>query len=219
MKTTPSKIRIAVFDDNPFFLETIGDVVKSDKGFSLCGTFAHANNIISDIKSSVPDIVLMDIDMPGMNGIDALKILRKHFPELPVIMLTQYDDDDKIIASICSGANGYKLKTASPEKIIKSIYDAYNGHTPLSPPIAKKILHLFTGKFSQIPEAREYFLSPRETQVLTLLVEGKSYKMIADELRISYDTVRAHIKHIYKKLQVSSVSGAVSRALREGIIN
>lgn len=218
MKTSSEKIRVAVFDDSLFFLETISDVVKSESGFLLCGAFSDATNIISNIESSAPDIVLLDIDMPGVNGIEALKNLRKDFPSLPVIMLTQYDDDDKIIAAICSGATGYKLKTASPEKIIKSIYDAINGYTPLSAPIAKKILYLFSEKFSFPKENTDYLLSPREKEVLNELVNGNSHKEIADKLGITYDTVRAHIKQIYRKLQVSNISSAVSKALRQRII-
>jgi len=212
MKITPDKIRVAVFDDSLFFLEAISDIVKSDEGLVLCGSFTGADNVIHDIKLSLPDVVMMDIDMPGTNGIDALRILRKHFPELLVIMLTQHDDDDNVIAAICSGANGYKLKTASPDRIIKSIYDVFNGNTPLSPSIAKKILFLFSRQFSP-PITQEYPLSPREKDVLNEVIKGHSYKVIANNLGITYDTVRAHIKQIYKKLQVNTISGAVAKAL------
>lgn len=211
-------IRVAVFDDNLFFRESVNILLEGRMDLILAGAFQDANNVLNDVHSARPDVVLMDIDMPTTNGISALKKIKKEFPELPVMMLTDFDDDDKVIDSICSGANGYTLKTSTSEKIIEGIYDVYNGHSSLSPPIAKKVLRLFSEKFSSPVDIINFSLSPREKEVLQELVDGNSYKMIADKLGITYDTVRAHIKQIYRKLQVSSISAAVSKALRQRII-
>src|SRR4030095_14323372 len=155
---------------------------------------------------------------PGSNGIDALKKIKSQFPELPVIMLTDYDDDDKVIDSICSGANGYRLKTSTAEKIIEGIHEVCKGYSSLSPAVAKKVLKLFSEKFKSPNGNRDYRLSPREKEVLHELVHGSAYKVIAAKLDITYNTVRAHIKQIYRKLQVSNISSAVSKALQQRII-
>jgi|SRR5688572_5498704 len=218
MKTIPDKIRLAVFDDNSFFRESVNILLEGRTDMVLTGAFGDANNVLHDVRSASPDVVLMDIDMPGTNGIEALKKIKAAFPDMPVMMLTDFDDDDKVIDSICSGANGYTLKTSTSEKIMESIHDVYNGHSSLSPTIAKKVLKLFSGKFSLPSDNTDYFLSPREKEVLNELVNGNSHKAIADKLGITYDTVRAHIKQIYRKLQVSNISAAVSKALRQRII-
>src|SRR5689334_13457464 len=132
-------IRVAVFDDNLFFRETVNILLEGRTDILLTGAFEDANNVLKDIYQASPDVVLMDIDMPTTNGINALKKIKKEFPDLPVMMLTDYDDDDKVIDSICSGANGYTLKTTTSEKIIEGIQDVYNGHSSLSPAIAKKV--------------------------------------------------------------------------------
>lgn len=213
------KIRVAVFDDNLFFRESVHILFEGRKDMILTGSFNNANSVLKDVHSANPDVVLMDIDMPKTNGIEAMRILRKEYPELPVMMLTDYDDDNKIIDSICSGANGYTLKTTSSEKIIEGIHDVYNGHSSLCPPIAQKILRLFSEKFPLRFSNEDFRLSPREKDVLSELVKGCSYKIIADTLDITYDTVRAHIKKIYQKLQVSTVSGAVAKALKHDIVS
>lgn len=211
-------IRVALFDDNLFFRESVHILFEGRTDMQLVGAYRHANNVLNDVNNANPDVVLMDIDMPRTNGIAAVKIIKKEHPDLPVMMLSDDDDDEKIISSICSGANGYMLKSTSSEKIIAGIVDVYNGQSSLCPPIAKKVLEIFSGRFNGEIKNVDYRLSLREMDVLKELVNGCQYKIIAENLDITYDTVRAHIKSIYRKMQVESISGAVSKALREGII-
>ena len=215
------KIRVAVFDDNLFFRESVNILFegKGREDLELIGSFKNGNNVLKDIHISQPDVVLMDIDMPGTNGIEAVRIIRKEFPQLPVMMLTDYDDDDKVINSICAGANGYTLKTTTAQKIIDGIRDVYNGEASLCAPVARKVLQLFSGRFPESNNSETFKLSPREKEVLNELVKGHAYKIIAENLGITYDTVRAHIKQIYKKLQVSTVSGAVAKAMKRNIVS
>jgi len=208
------KIRVALFDDNLFFRKSIHIMMEGREDIELVKTYKNANNLVKHIHISEPDLVLMDIDMPGTNGIDAVKILRKVFPKLPVMMLTDFDEEEKIIASICAGADGYSLKTMTSQKIIESIHDVFQGHGSLSAPIARIVLDLFSEKFSDSVKGDSFRLTARQKDVLKLLVQGKQYKIISGELNISYDTVRAHIKHIYKKLQVSTIAGAVAKAMK-----
>jgi len=211
-------IRIVIFDDSSFYRESLKMLFEDHSDFLLIGSFSNALNLIEDITSSQPDVVLMDIDMPSIDGIEATKILKNHFSSLPVIMLTQYEDEDKVINSICVGANGYLLKTSSGEKIKERICEVLNGGSSLDPSVAKKVLELFSKSITMRANEKKYLLSPREKEVLAHLVKGQSYKMIASDLDICYDTVRAHIKSIYQKLEVSSVSGAVAIAVSNNLI-
>ena len=213
-----NKIRIAVFDDNLFFRESIGILMEGRNDFELTGSFENANDVLHDFKKCSPDVVLMDIEMPGRSGIDALKILKQDYPQLRVLMLTDYDKDEMIIDSVCAGAYGYILKTSPGEKIIEAIHDIHSGNGSLSLAIARKLMDLFAENFVRLNQEDLELLSPREREVLTLLVDGKSYKMIGADLEVCYDTVRAHIKSIYRKLKVSSASGAVAKAMKNHIV-
>jgi DNA-binding NarL/FixJ family response regulator len=213
-----SKIRVAVFDDNPFFRESINILLEERMDMEVSGSFHHANDVLQNVRDAQPDVVLMDIDMPGTTGIQALVKIRKEFSELPVMMLTDYDDDDKVIDSICAGANGYTLKNSTSQKIIDGIIDVYSGYSSLSPTIAKKVMELFSSHYLKQEAPADFGLSPREKDVLVEITKGHSYKIIANNLGITYDTVRAHIKQIYKKLQVNTVSGAVAKALNHRLV-
>ena len=212
------KVSVVLFDDNLFFRKSMHIMMEGRKDMKLSAAFKNANNLVRDLKSSAPDLVLMDIEMPGTNGIDAVRILKKDFPKLPVMILSDHCDEEKVFASICAGADGYSLKTMTSKKIIESIHDVSSGNASLCPPVAKKVLELVAQRYSGNINLNSFALSKREKEVLTLLVQGKSYKMIAADLGIIYDTVRAHIKKIYKKLQVSSISGAVSKAITHRIV-
>ncbi len=161
----------------------------------------------------MPHVVLMDIQMPGINGIEGVKVITSHFPEIKIIMQTVVEDDDKIFASICNGASGYLLKNTTPSKLLQAIVEVHEGGAPMTPLIAQKVLDKFR---RQSPASSKELstLSAREKEILECLVEGMSYKMIAASCKISIDTVRFHIRHIYEKLHVSSKSEAVSKAIR-----
>lgn len=206
-------IQVCIFEDHKHLREGLTQLIESAEGFSVCGVFPNANNIVKNIREHWPDVVLLDIQMPGMNGIDALRLLRKEFPELKVIIQTVFEDEDKIFAAICAGASGYILKNTSPEKFLEGIAEACKGGAPITGNIAAKVLSMFRERH---PDAAKgaYHLSDREKEILTYLVKGLSYKMIGDACNITYDTVRFHIKNIYAKLHVSSMTEAVAKALQ-----
>lgn len=213
-------VRIAIFDDNKNIRDSISMLLGTDPSFEVAGSFSHVLECVDDIKECQPDVVLMDIEMPGMTGIEALKEIRKEFPQVQVLMQTVFDDDDRVFDSICAGANGYILKNHLNTKLIEFINDLQYGGSPMSPSVARKVLN----KMQQIqqhvrPEAApDYHLTNREKEVLTSIVEGLAYKMIADKLSISYETVRSHVKKIYEKLHVASLTEAVGKAMRERIV-
>ena len=210
-------IRVTIFDDNKRVLDAIRMLVECTHGFVFAGAFENCNQLISNIEASQPDVILMDIDMPGITGIEAVKIVKDKYPDMPVLMQTVFDDDDKIFDAILAGAAGYILKNTPPAKILESIREVFHGGAPMSPGIARKVLKLFSKHIPVKEEKENYNLSVREKEVLALLVNGKSYKMIADELSITYDTVRAHMKKIYEKLHVSSMTEAVAKAINQKI--
>ncbi|HTS43707.1 MAG TPA: response regulator transcription factor [Puia sp.] len=213
-------VRVAIFEDSKAVREAISLLVGGTHGLELAGAYPDCNNLIDDIQSSAPDIVLMDIGIPGINGVEAVKIIRQHFPGLKVIMQTVFEDDDKIFAAICAGASGYLLKDTPPSRLMESIIEAQKGGAPMSPSIARKALNLFQKFLSPIAQTNpsDYHLTAREKDILQYMSKGLSYKMIADTCNISFDTVRAHIRHIYEKLHVASMSEAVAKALRERLV-
>ncbi|MEP7171494.1 MAG: response regulator transcription factor [Bacteroidota bacterium] len=219
MISTDNKIlRIIIFDDNRNVRESVALLLSTTENMHLTAAFESCKNMLEQIELNKPDVVLMDIDMPSMNGIDALKQLRTKFPLLPVLMLTGFEDDEKVFDSICAGANGYVLKNANMESLIQYIHEAFNGGAPMTPVIARKVLTQFARIQPVQLQGEDYNLSSREKDVLQLLVKGKSYKMIADELHISYETVHSHIRRIYQKLQVNSVGEAVSKTITKKIL-
>lgn len=213
-------LRIAIFDDNKNIRESIKMLLDTVPDFEVVGSYSHVLDCVDDVKECRPDVVLMDIEMPGMTGIEAVKQIKKEFPQIQVLMQTVFEDDDRVFDSICSGASGYILKNFLNTKLIEAITELQYGGSPMSPSIARKVL----SKMQQIPqfvrpeEAPNYDLTPREKEVLSCIVEGLAYKMIADKLTISYETVRSHVKKIYEKLHVASLTEAVSKAMKERIV-
>ncbi len=218
MKKQDKPIRVIIADDNKNILESVQAVLNDSEDIHLVATFGSATECVANIESLKPDVVLMDIDMPAMTGIEAVKIIRKKFPGLPILMLTGFEDDDKVFNSICAGANGYLLKTTTLESLIFQIKEVYAGGAPMTPVIARKMLNAFAKMQTPQNTSEEYKLSKREKDVLELLVKGKSYKMISTQLNISYETVRSHIRRIYQKLHVNSVSEAVSKTIIQKIL-
>ena len=209
------KKRIAIFEDNQQFRESLEYVVLSDAQFELTGCYKDASRVEQKISESKPDVVLMDINMPGLSGIEAVQQIKSGFPGIQVCMQTVFEEDDKVFASLCAGASGYILKNTKPDKILQALTEVAEGGAFFTPSIAKKIL----ANFQQQAVPAEFIqLSPREKEILKALVEGMSYKMIAASLDITFGTVHTHIKKIYEKLHVNSKGEAVSKALRQKLI-
>ena len=209
-------IEILIYEDNNDMRNGLAELVNRTPEFKLSGAFADCLAVEYQVKKLQPDVILMDIDMPGISGIEAVQLIRHFDIDVHILMLTVFDTNEKIFDALCAGASGYLLKKTLPSKIVEAINDVYTGGTPMTPEIAKKVL----GHFSNQPlkSKKLYNLTEREKDILFNLTQGKSYKMIATQLQISIDTVRFYIKQIYLKLQVNSAPEAVSKALRENIV-
>jgi DNA-binding NarL/FixJ family response regulator len=210
-------LRVTIFEDNRNLREGLFQLIDGSEGFVCSGAFANCLNIVRNIEETTPDVILMDIEMPGISGIDAVKLVKEKFPDVKILMETIFDDNDKIFNSICNGAEGYILKNTPPVQILSSIREIYEGGAPMTPSIASKVLKMFKSKPTE-NVSEEFNLTEREKEILKCLVEGMSYKLIADTCFISIDTVSGHIKNIYKKLQVNSKSEAVVKAIRRKIV-
>jgi DNA-binding NarL/FixJ family response regulator len=209
-------IRVAIFDDNKSFLEGMKILLTGNEAFLLTGAFANAQNAVQKVAKSQPDVIVMDIKMPEISGIQAVRAIKAEFQDVQIIMQTVFEDDNNVFAAICAGASGYLLKGSSPTKIIEAIAEAHAGGSPMSPPIARKVLTLFQSQYCYNNDF--YDLSAREKDILRCLVDGQSYKMIADTLKISYHTVNAHIRKVYDKLHVNSSQEAISKALKQRLV-
>jgi DNA-binding NarL/FixJ family response regulator len=207
-------IRVLIYEDDKDLREGLAQFLRIDNEFEVAGQFENCDTIQTDVAQLNPDILLMDIDMPGTNGIEGIQLAKVAKPSLNILMFTVFDDDKKIFDSICSGADGYLLKKTPPEKIIEGLKDVYNGGAPMTPSIAKKVLNFFPRKDAKTIE----LLTAKELEILVHLVNGNSYKQIAGVQKVSIETVRTHIKHIYSKLHVSSMSQAVAKAINNKIV-
>ena len=211
-------IRVAIFEDNKHLRETFEFLLDTAEDFSCAGAWPDCTNLISNLEHSPCDIVLMDIEMPGMNGIEATKIIKEHFPAINILIQTVFFEDEYIFNAICAGASGYILKSTTPDGYLQAIRDVQAGGSPMTPGIARKVLELFKQHVQPVSPAKDYNLTNQEKKVLQLLVAGKSYKMIAAELFLSIDTIKTHISNTYAKLHVHSGTEAVSVALRDKIV-
>jgi len=210
-------IKVAIFEDNAQLREMLFQIINLAEGLSCTGAYGDAMDLEFKIRRSQPEIVLMDIDMPVINGIEAVRIIREKFPDVRIMMQTVFEDNEKVFDSICAGASGYLLKNCLSEQIISAIRELKNGGAPMSPGIAKKVIHRFQEQNPYIKN-EDYQLTGREKEVLTCLTKGMSYKMIAEACFISIDTVKFHIKKIYEKLHVNSKSEAVMKAMKNRIV-
>ena len=182
------------------------------------GSFTSCNNWKNDIKKSNPDVVLMDIEMTGINGIAATRLIKKEFPAVKILMQTVFEDDTKIFEALCAGANGYILKNTSPVKMLEAITDVQNGGVAFNPVVASKVAKLFQQFIAPLVTIPDYQLSDREKEILHLLTEGLPMPRIAEKIFLSYHTVRDHVKNIYQKLHVASATEAVAKALKEKLV-
>lgn len=205
-------IRVALYEDNKFVRQSLESCVSGCDDFLLVGSYSNAKHILEEVASVEPDVLVMDIQMPGINGIEAVKRVKSNYPKITILMQTVFDDEKHVFEAIQVGASGYVLKQNSYLLLPQYIRDAYAGGAPLSPSVAKLFIQRF--KTSHRKTASEFDLSPKEAEVLSYLVKGMSYKMIASEMNIIYDTVRAHMKKIYFKLHVESMTEAVAKALQ-----
>jgi DNA-binding NarL/FixJ family response regulator len=211
------KIRVAIFDDNENLRLSLHQLINSQQEYQCVGTFPDCKNLLQNIRDTNPDIVLMDIQMPGMDGIEAVRILHDKYPGIKILMQTVFEDHDKVFHSILYGASGYIVKNIPVLRILESIKEVYDGGAPMSPSVAAKVLKMVVSKAHAL-HAQTFHLSDREKEILSCLVKGMSYKGIAEACFISVDTVRGHIRRIYEKLHVNSKSEAVVKAIKGNML-
>ncbi|MEM7161656.1 MAG: response regulator transcription factor [Bacteroidota bacterium] len=205
-------IHVAIVEDNDEIRETLSLIISGTKGFHCKHTFIDAESAIKELPNLYVNVVLMDIDFPGISGLEAVKELKPSMPEVEFLMLTIHQDEESIFQSLCAGATGYLVKDSGPAEILKSIEEVHKGGSPMSMQIARKVAKSF------FQEKKENPLSEREGEVIQLLSEGFNYKAIANELFISPETVKSHIKNIYSKLHVNNSASAIKKAIKKGLI-
>lgn len=209
-------IKVAIFEDNALLREQLQGLFNNTEGIKCVGGWENCLQVEKIMAFHQPDVVLMDIEMPEADGFYGLRAIVKNQPDIPVVMLTVFEDDQNVFESICLGAKGYLLKKSTPEKIVESIKDVRDGGSPMSPFIARKVLENFSA--AKTTSSQNYNLTNREKDILRSLVNGNSYKMIGAELSISINTVRQYIRKVYEKLQVNSMNEAVAKAIRQRIV-
>ena len=213
----PATIRVAIIEDRREIRDGLAMLIGGTAGYSCTGSYRSMEEALARIGSDLPDVVLSDIGLPGMSGIEGMRLLKERYPNLLLLMLTVYDDDERIFEALCAGACGYLLKKTPPLKLLESLKEAFQGGSPMSPEVARRVIALF--RDIRPPERADYELTPHETRLLKLLVEGHNYKTAAVELGVSVNTVSFHMRRIYEKLQVHSKSEAVAIALRNRLVN
>ncbi len=209
-------MKVALIEDLREVREGLTALINGTHGFKCIGSYYSMEAALARIGDETPDVILTDIGLPGMSGIQGIEILRGRFPEVPILALTVYDDDHQVFDALCAGASGYLLKNTAPARLLESIREAADGGAPMSPEVARRVVRLF--REFRPPESASYRLTPQETELLKLLIEGHYKKTAAREMGISTNTVSFHLKNIYTKLQVHSKTEAVAKALREHLI-
>jgi DNA-binding NarL/FixJ family response regulator len=210
------KVRLWIVEDNEQYRNTIALLINHTPHLNCEETFGSCEQLLAMLKKRpVPEILIMDIGLPGIDGIEGAKIVKALWPSIDIIMLTSFDEDEKIFKAICAGATGYLVKSSTEDEIVESIQQVLDGGAPINPQIARRVLHLFS---TMATPKKNYGLSDREREILRLMVGGRTKKQIADQLFLSYHTIDSHARNIYAKLQVNTCSGAVGKALSEHII-
>ena len=208
-------IKIAIVEDLREIREGLARLINSTPGYRCTGAYASMEEALEKIPHNLPDLVLSDIGLPGIDGISGIRILKERYPDLLILMLTVYDDNERIFDALCAGACGYLLKKTPWEKLVEALKEAVDGGSPMSPEVARRVINLF--REIKPPKEAAYELTPHEVRLLRMLVEGHSYKTAAAELHVSVNTIKFHLRHIYDKLQVHTKSEAVAKALRHGL--
>jgi DNA-binding NarL/FixJ family response regulator len=212
----PTSITVAIIEDRREIREGLTLLINGTEGHSCTGSYRSMEEALDRIGHDLPDIALVDIGLPGMSGIEGIRRLKELYPGLLLLMLTVYDDDDRIFEALCAGARGYLLKKTPPARLIESLSEAIDGGAPMSPEVARRVIRLF--REVRPPDRANYNLTPHETRLLKLLTEGHNYKTAAVELGVSINTISFHMRHIYEKLEVHSKSEAVAKALRNRLV-
>jgi DNA-binding NarL/FixJ family response regulator len=209
-------IRVAIVEDRREIREGLATIINGTPGFCCTGAYRSMEDALDRIGHEMPDVVLNDIGLPGMNGIEGIRILKKRYPDLLILMLTIYDDDERIFEALCAGASGYLLKKTQPARLLESVREAVAGGAPMSPEVARRVIALF--RDFRPPDHTKCGLTPHELRLLRLFVEGHNYKTAAAELGVTVHTISFHLRSIYEKLQVHSKSEAVAKALRNRLV-
>jgi len=209
-------VRVVIIEDLIEVREGLAVLINGTIGFECTGRFRTMEDALAGIDASRPDVILTDIGLPGMNGIEGTRILSARYPDVPILALSVYGDDENVFDAICAGASGYLLKNTPPARLLEALREVVAGGAPMSPEIARRVITVF--RDFRPPERASFRLTPQETELLRLMVDGHHYKTAAREMGISTNTVSFHLKHIYQKLQVHSKSEAVAKALRERLI-
>jgi DNA-binding NarL/FixJ family response regulator len=213
IRTRP--LAVGIIEDRKDIREGLAALIEGTAGHRLAGVYRTMEDALSGLLRERPDVILCDIGLPGMSGIEGIRIIRERHPEAIVLILSVYDDDERIFDALCAGATGYLLKNTPPDRLIESLNEAWQGGSPMSPEVARRVVHLF--REFRPPSSSAHDLTPHEERLLKMLVQGHSYKSAAKVLGVSVNTISFHIRNIYQKLQVHSKSEAVARALRDGI--
>lgn len=211
-----AELKVGIIEDQPRIREGLRSLIDGTDGYRCVGAFGSMEDALTHLSRDLPEVMLVDIGLPGMSGIDGTRQLTALHPGISILMLTVYEDDRRIFDALCAGACGYLLKKTPPARLLESLKEAVGGGSPMSPEVARRVVALFRGV--RPPEKADYQLTPHETRILGLLVEGHNYKTAADELNVSINTIRFHMRSIYDKLQVHSKSEAVSKALRNRLV-
>jgi len=214
--TSVRPIKVAIIEDHHQFRECLEFLLNNTAGYQCIGSFRSMEEALTKINVNLPDVALVDIGLPGMSGVEGVRILKERYPNLVMLMNTVYDDDERIFQALCAGASGYLLKKTPPAKLLESLQEAIAGGAPMSPEVAQRVLALF--REVRAPEQGDHDLTPHELRLLKLIVEGHSYKTAAATLGVSVKTISFHLQKIYEKLQVHSKSEAVAKAFRKGLV-
>jgi DNA-binding NarL/FixJ family response regulator len=215
-KRDGAAIKVAIIEDQRDIRECLSFLINGTEGFSCTGSYNSMEEALDRISHQLPDIVLSDIGLPGMNGIEGVRILKERHPDLLILMSTIYDDEERVFDAICAGACGYLLKKTPPAKLLESIREAVAGGAPMTPEVARRVIKIF--REIRPPERANYDLTPHETRLLKLFVQGHNYKTAAAEMGVSINTINFHVRNIYSKLQVHSRSEAVAKALHDRLV-